>query len=475
MDNMNDMDNEILNEIIDEFKALTLIPRKSHNEKAVSDYLVSRFTKEGYSVYQDEVLNVIAEKKVNDSDDFIILQGHMDMVCTFDDGINFDPIKDHVEMIIEGNNMHSKGTTLGADDGIGIAMALVLSKHVDKNIRIICTVDEEDGMTGAIALDNKYLQGKYLVNIDWEDFDSICNSSASGRNVFTEKKLNLVSDFDMTNKSLLELSIKGLEGGHSGCDIDKDRTNAIRVICEFLNKELDNNMQFNISSINGGSASNAIPIKCIAKVVVNDSDKDKFINDFNELKNNHKDGDKFNVTELNDKDFNVMSLDDSKEVVRFVSQVINGVYSMEPKFNIVESSSNIGTIETKGDILTTNSLLRSCNDQKRDEIYNNYVTLAKENNFSHKILSDNPSWPIKEGKIADLMIKAYNYVNNMDTKLVQVHAGLECSYFSVKNRDLDMISVGPTIQGAHTPCETLKLDTVMPIYKMIEKVMKEEY
>lgn len=485
------MDNEILNEVIEEFKALTMIPRKSHNEKAVSDYLVKRFEELNYDVYRDDVNNVIAEKKVND-DPFIILQGHMDMVCTYEDGLNFNPLTDHIEAVIEGNDMYAKGTTLGADDGIGVCMALVLSKHIDKNIRIICTVDEEDGMTGAIALDDKYLDGKYLINIDWEEADSICNSSAGGMNVNCTKVIsNEEKISDTSNYSLLNITLKDLEGGHSGCDIDKNRTNAIRAVSLFINKLFDNNIEVNLKNIDGGFASNAIASKCIANILVSNNDEEKIIELFNEFKNNYPDKDKFNISKVDmfdnelEKDeldnieyIKTISKKETKEIVSFISNIIDGVYTNEPNYNIVESSSNIGVIETNLNDndqieVVTKSLLRSCNDSKLDEIFDNYKKTAEDNGFTYDVPSHNPSWPIKEGTLAKRLMEAYKEMNNDEIKLVQVHAGLECSYFSMKNKDLEMISAGPTIIGAHTPKETLKLDTIMPIYNMLCKVINE--
>ncbi|MDF2858746.1 MAG: aminoacyl-histidine dipeptidase, partial [Neobacillus sp.] len=269
-----DENQQILDHILAEFEALANIPRKSGYEKEVSEYLLKRAKALGFQVVQDEVNNIIIEKPATAGFEDVpttIIQGHMDMVCVGTEGKNYNPLTDSIKLLNDGNFLTAEGTSLGADDGIGVATALYLLQAASEHgpIRVIFTVDEENGMTGAKALDKKYLEGGYLINCDSEDVDRVTISSAGSINIDV-KRVPIWSK--PTHTAPYQFAIKGLLGGHSGMEINKGHANAIRVLGLALDAMKNAGIDFELAEIHGGTARNAIPASATSTIVIRDLD-----------------------------------------------------------------------------------------------------------------------------------------------------------------------------------------------------------
>lgn len=455
--------------IIKEFKKINKIPRKSGHEKKISDYLYNRCKDLGFDVIQDDMGNVIAQKGSSNKKD-VILQAHMDMVCVKTDDKKIDFLNEGIKCKIEDNKMVAEGTTLGADNGIGVAIILEVMKKVN-NVRAVFTTNEEVGMTGAKGLDKKYLDSNYLINCDWEDVNTICNSSA-GNTTLEFSKTYECYKAKKENKVMLDIQVKKLPGGHSGVEIHKKIPNAIKVINDILKELKKNNICYNIGNYNGGIAMNAIPSSCSVSIMVNDDDKKRIID---LLKDRKVNGSPIEVGVSSCGTDNVLDDECTRQIVDFVDMCHDGVYTMSESIpDFVESSSNMGTLSLNSLDLKVVCLLRSSDKEKMQEMINIQQDVARKNDIQCIITSSEPSWPIKENsKLLEIACKKYKEKNNKEYIVEPVHAGLECAEFASKNSNLDIISIGPTIIDAHTPSETLFIDTVPIIYELIVEIIKE--
>jgi len=265
--------------VVDHFLSLCAIPHKSHHEEAISHFLYDWGVKQGLTACRDEVGNVILDKPGAPGHEHAprtILQAHMDMVVVWDEGVEHDPLRDPITVIDDGVTLKAAGTSLGGDDGIGVAMAMAIledSEAVHGPLRAIFTVDEEDGMGGAEALDARHLDARYLINLDWEAFGSLCCSSAGSDMYALRREIRWEA---VKNVSAYALSVQGLEGGHSGATIHMGKANAIRLAAAVLKAGRDAGCDLRLAAFRGGSAHNAIPSAASALVTVSAGQEDAF-------------------------------------------------------------------------------------------------------------------------------------------------------------------------------------------------------
>lgn len=477
-----DQNRQILEHILTEFEALAATPRKSGYEKEVSEYLLKRAKELGFQVVQDEVNNIIIEKSATVGFENVpttIIQGHMDMVCVCTEGRAYNPLTDPIKVLNDGKFLSAEGTSLGADDGIGVATALYLLQAANEHgpIRVIFTVDEENGMTGAKALDKKYLEGGYLINCDSEDVDMVTISSAGSINIDVKRvpvwlKPNHTAPY--------KFAVKGLLGGHSGMEINKGHANAIRVLGLALDAMKNAGIDFELAEIHGGTARNAIPASATSTIVIRDLDIYKVNNVIAKMNEylHHAFGNiekgyylEFTPTTMPDL---VLSSEDCKGTVNFICLVQNGVITMSQTIDgLVETSSNLGTITTGADEIHIQVYPRSAVDSYIKEIKQETTKLAELCGFKTIFSAQSPGWPANaDSKLAPLVAEIFEEQNKKPMKSESIHAGLECSWFYEKNPELDMISIGPTLTGVHSPHEKLSLDTVVPHAKLILETLK---
>lgn len=477
--------NLILEDVLEEFTKLAEIPRPSGHEKKVSDYIASRLKELGLEVVQDQYNNIIANKKAEPGFEhvpLILFQGHMDMVCVADPGVQYDPVKDAIKVKNDGKYLFAEGTSLGADDGIGVASVIYLltQKFVHGPLRAIFTVDEENGMTGARGLDKKYLENvKYVINCDSEDYDVVTVGSAGS------VRLNFVSDVDVCNRfngdSSASIIIKNLLGGHSGAEINQNRANAIKILTIILQRLEKNNICFEVADINGGAAVNAIAAKASADIVYNKTDENKIKAvidevqcEFTEVYGSAEEKAAFIFTPITMSN-TVIDKKTVNKLIMLLSALHSGVYAMsQTTADLPELSANIGRVYIKDKKVVVSLLARSATNANLSFIKNSYEAFACLTGFKVKFAPTSPAWNGNaDSELVRMALDIFKRQNNKDMKVEFIHGGLECNYFSDKMPQLEIISIGPNNIDIHTPQERLQLDTIIPQICLMKEMTEQ--
>ncbi|MEL7604621.1 MAG: aminoacyl-histidine dipeptidase [Sedimentibacter saalensis] len=466
------------------FEKLSQIPRGSGNEKEVSDYLVS-FAKDNNLEYvQDSALNVVIRKKASqgyENSPIVVLQGHMDMVNEKNSDVEHDFTKDPLKLRIVEDRVYATGTTLGADNGIAVAMGLAIlasNEYQHPAIELLVTTSEETGMDGAMALDPKNIKGRTLINIDSEEEGTLLVSCAGG----VTAKASIPVKFESVNENLVAYSIKiiGLKGGHSGMEIDKERGNSNKLMGRVLMSILSE-IDIRLSSLNGGSKHNAIPRETDAVILVRAEDSvivEKKISECEEIfKNELRTPDpdiriKFEV--LQNSPTQMFSKESTKNVVNYLYLIINGVTSMSMDIKgLVESSLNLGVITTYEDGVEFISSIRSSVRSIKNELYNRLSVTAEINGGSVISESSYPEWAYNpDSKIRTVFENVYEKMYGKKPHISAIHAGLECGLFAEKFGELDAISFGPNLYDVHTPNENMSISSVRRTWEYLLEVLK---
>ncbi len=485
------MINELLKDlksvkVFEYFEQLSQIPRGSGNEKEVSDYLVDFAKNHNLEVIQDKALNVIIRKKATsgyENKPAVIIQGHMDMVCEKNTDIEHDFTKDPLKLRIEGDKLSATGTTLGADNGIAVAMGLAIlasNEIAHPAIELIATTSEETGMDGAVALDPKDVKGRMLINIDSEEEGKLLVSCAGG----TTAKVRIKTIWEKSDKNLIPCSIRirGLKGGHSGMEIDKGRANANKLMSRVL-VDLLPSVDFKLASINGGSKHNAIPremdvivlIKAEEKVLVAEkiAEWEKvFKNEFRTVDGNLR----LEFEVLSKYEDLVLSNKVRDSIVNFLYLVPNGINSMSMDIKgLVESSLNLAIVTTEEKEITFISAIRSSVKSLKDDLFNKINVTAKLAHGEVSAESDYPEWAYNpNSKIRTVFEEVYDKMFGNKPEIAAIHAGLECGLFGEKfgESEMDMISFGPNLYDVHTPDEHLSIASVERMWNYLLEVLK---
>lgn len=480
-------DQEIIDMVLEEFEKLTQIPRPSHHEEKVSEYLENWATERGFEPYRDEHNNVVFDVHATPGMEGlprIALQGHMDMVFAHKDGENPDPLTTKVVMKNDGTYLTSDGnTSLGADDGIGVAMALCVAEgKIDHGpLRIICTTDEEDGMSGAMNMDPRFFQDiNYLINIDSEDEGIVTISSAAG--VTCEYKMEF-SPCKQQKDSTMEIKLTGCSGGHSGLDIIKGGLNGAVVMAQILDELRNQGIDYEINSFTAGTASNAIVTSATAVICLDEEDITRTQEKITELSKNYselgrKTDPDFKIeTNLTKDKTDVMPKENQEALIDFITKLKNGVNSMSPDIEgLVESSSNLGIVRADTESISFSLLIRSCDEGKLEELMEGQKELASSLGYSvEQIITANP-WPYKtDNTLLGDTKSVYKELFGKEIEQMAIHAGLECGTFAIYNKDLNIISIGPTLRNPHTVNERLELATVPKVWKLLKGILQKEY
>lgn len=470
--------------IVNEFLQLAKIPRKSGHEEKVSAYLLGWAKERGFQAVQDAVNNVIIEKPAApgfENKPLTILQGHMDMVCVGKEGVAYDPLLDPIQVIVDevAGTITADHTSLGADDGIGVAIAqyILTSGEPCGPLRVIFTVNEEELMLGAKEIDKKYLEGTYLINLDSENDTILTDSSAGGMSVILSRTPQTAAP---KNKQAMSVSIGGLVGGHSGVEINTGRLNAIRTVCYALLALDQAGVQYQLCSIQGGSADNAIPNQCEAVILMAPEDNAKFEQVLQKME--HMLHDTYDCVEKNMKFVHVpvdsvptTALTDAEKdgVLTCATQVINGVHTMSPVVDgLVQSSSNLGIMHVDTTDIHISVYWRSSEELFIAQMKAQNLALAKRFDMNFDVKSSAPGWPVNpSSKLVPLVTGIYQKQTGEAMEVAAIHAGLECSWFYDKNPKLDLISVGPNLTGVHSPAETLQIASILKTYKLVMETL----
>lgn len=466
------------------FEKICAIPHGSGNTAQMTDFIVE-FAKEHSLTYiSDKLGNVIVYKggsKGYENSKPVILQGHIDMVCekNFEFAAKHDFKKDPLKLVLTDEYVYAKGTTLGGDDGIAVAymLAILDGDYVHPPIECVFTVDEEEGMYGAHALDTSYLKGKTLLNLDNEEEGEILTSCAGGSGIVCRIPVRYCEMQGIK----CNLVICGLQGGHSGTEIDKYRGNANLLMGRMLHF-ISKNISFDIASLNGGLQDNAIPRESKAEILVHEQDVDKLydlVRDFEEIILNEYRGIENNITiycETFDMVTKSVLTPKTKERALFLLMTIpDGIQKMSMDTeHLVQTSSNAGIMRLLDDcfelIVSVRSSVTSEKLALRDKMQ--YLTETIGGQFT--VESDYPAWEYREeSPLRNIVFDAFQSVYGRNPRLVGIHAGLECGIFFQKIPDLDIVSFGPTIENIHTPKERLDIESTKRTWEFLLKILED--
>ncbi|MCL2086295.1 MAG: aminoacyl-histidine dipeptidase [Oscillospiraceae bacterium] len=449
------------------FVEISQIPRTSGNEQAISDYLKAFGEERDFETVQDEWLNVLIKKPGSpgrEDESPIILQAHMDMVGEKNNDVEHDFLTDPIVPVIDGDWVTAeKKTNLGADNGVGLAMMLAI---LDANglshppIEALITVEEETTAIGAIEFDVTLLLGNRMINVDSTDEGHFVVSSASGTTAVISIPIEttaLSEDF-----TTYELTVKGLNGGHSGDDINKGFANA-NVLMGKLLEEL-NATEFYLTEINGGSAHNAIPRESAAVISLNDlSTVEPIIGEMQAAfiaEYPVETALSITLTETETAE-SVMTADSMQKVITGITQMPNGVQTMSADIEgLVQTSNNLGVIATEDGKVILTAFARSSLPQEEEELIDSLNSLAASINAEAEIEKSVPAWPYKaDSPLQETMVEVYTAMYGTAPIVEAIHAGLETAEFALKMPDCDIISIGPDIQNYHSPDEKFSLSS----------------
>ena len=466
------------------FAKINQIPRPSKREEKMIEYLKNFGESRGLETKVDETGNVLIRKpatKGYENRATVILQSHMDMVCEKLVDIDFDFDKDAIQTYIDGEWLAAKGTTLGADDGIGCAieMAILDSNDIEHGpLECVFTRDEETGLTGAEGMKPGFMTGDMLINLDSEDEGQIFVSCAGGRN--TTATFRFQREEAPAGMFFLKVSLKGLVGGHSGDDINKKRGNALKIIARFLYK-VQEKYGLRLVSYNAGKLHNAIPRDGVAHFAVPADVKENVRADWNVFAAEVQE--EYHVTEKS-MQFNmesaeaapVLPLEASTRIIQALQAADNGVFAMcqdEEIAWLVETSNNVASCETKENelvvIASQRSNVMSALDNQAATIKAVFQLAGAE-----VVQGDGyPAWKMNaNSKMTKLAVETYRKLFGKDPKVLGIHAGLECGLVSEKYPNLDMVSFGPTLRGVHSPDERLLIPTVQMVWDHLMEILK---
>ena len=461
------------------FEEICAIPHGSKNTKAISDYLVD-FAKEHELRYiQDESNNVIlfGEGTCGMEDhEPVILQGHMDMVCEKDDDCPIDMATQGLDIAHDGHSVFAKGTTLGGDDGIAIAYSLALL--ADRSIphpplEVIITVDEEIGMLGADVIDLSMLKGRKLINLDSEE-EGIFTVSCAGGATAT---ISLNVERRAVYGPCIRLSVDGLQGGHSGAEIHKNRANANKVMGEFMSR-VQKLMPLCLTSLSGGAKDNAIPRSCSATMVAMGTYLERINGVAEALQAEIRE--QYDEPEVTIQAFdvdalggNALTTESTAKVIALLCAAPNGVQAYSPDMpELVQTSLNLG-IAKLGEHFTATFSVRSSVNQEKEELLSQLKTLADFNNAVYTQMGEYPAWEFKKDSVLrDTMVETYRQMFNAEPRVLAIHAGLECGLLGEKLPGLDCVSIGPQMHDIHTSRERLEIASTERVWKFLLEVLK---
>ena len=484
------------------FYEISKIPRCSQHEEKIRDYILKEAKLLGFQTYLDKIQNLVVRvpSTKNTKENLkVVLQCHMDMVCEKHDKTNHDFTKDSLKLklidIDKEKWLTAEGTTLGADNGVGIAYMLAIMKKIHNgsldfgalNLDMLFTVDEERGLSGASQMDKNLISGKYLLNLDSEEDDRFTIGCAGGR-VFKadlDLKKELISDSELV---AIKISISGLLGGHSGGDINKRRGNALKILLELIWK-INSKFRIYINTIEGGNLTNAIPRESLSIFYINPSqikELELFIKEISQHIKSLYEGSDSGLSILMDvlsefDDKTVFPKDIQDKLVDLLHIFPSGPISLHPTSmyspseHLVHTSLNFAVVHTLENVLEFKVSTRSLALYDKDTLFEKLKTLLKMSGLDYEleIITTYPSWPPDfNSKLTEISKQVYKELFKEDVIIQAIHAGLECAFFSYYYPEMEMISLGPDVRGGHSPEERLRIKSVEKIWTFLLSLLK---
>lgn len=468
---------------MDIFAEICKIPRPSGHEERIGKYLIQFAEKRGLKSKMDNVGNVLISKpatKGMEDRQTVILQAHQDMVCEKEATLTHDFMKDPIETYVEDGWLKAKGTTLGADDGMGIAMALAILDSDDIKhgpVECLFTVSEETGLNGAENLQPGMMNGSMLINLDSEDEGQIFIGCAGG--VKTEITFDFKKESVPSGYFFLKIGVDKLHGGHSGDDINKGFANANKVLARFLYQAMDK-YNLRLCGFNGGNLHNAIPRDATAIIAIPSDKKESIRVDFNIYADTIQK--EFHVTEK-EMEFIMQSTDPAdyciensvaRNLITAMYGVFNGVFAMSMDVpGLVETSSNLASVRTGEDAIRIVTSQRSSVESGKWCVATTLAATFKLAGATVTHGEGYPGWtPNTDSKLLEISVDTYKRLFKKDPQVLAIHAGLECGLFLASYPNLDMISIGPTLRGVHSPSERLELCTVDMVFRHLVAILE---
>ncbi|MBO6186251.1 MAG: aminoacyl-histidine dipeptidase [Chryseobacterium sp.] len=461
------------------FSKLNAVPRPSKKEGKVIAFIKEFGENLGLETTVDEVGNVIIKKPATpgmENRKSIVMQSHLDMVCQKNNDVNFDFETQGIQMEVDGDWVKAKGTTLGADNGLGVATIMSILESTDiphPDLEALFTIDEETGMTGALGLKPGQLTGQILLNLDTEEDDEIDIGCAGGIDVTVSQNYAT----EASNGQIVRIEVKGLQGGHSGMDIHKGFGNANIIMSRILYKALENqNVQ--LISIDGGSLRNAIPRESVALISVRNAAefienvtngiKKEILEEFASVEAHLQ----INIENATSAE-KALSVDDSKKIILVLKSLHNGVYRMSPDVqDLVESSNNVARVELKEGGLKILNLSRSSVDSSKDSVAEQLKSVSELAGMNVEFSGSYPGWKPKPGsEIVQVLEKIYTEKFAEKPHVVACHAGLECGIIGANYPEMEMVSYGPTIRGAHSPDEKANISSTQKFWSFTKDIL----
>ena len=466
------------------FADLNAVPRPSKKEERVIAFMMEFGQKLGLPTVKDHVGNVIIKKPATpgmENRKTIVMQSHLDMVHQKNNDTNFDFDTQGIEMYVDGDWVRAKGTTLGADNGLGVATIMAILESTDiphPAIEALFTIDEETGMTGAMGLQGGMLDGEILLNLDTEEDDEIDIGCAGGVDVTATRSYN---EEETPEGSVgYTITVKGLKGGHSGMDIHKGLGNANKIMNRLLFDGFEN-FGLQISEISGGSLRNAIPRESVAKVIIATIYDEAFVFDMQEIINEIKAEFKtmepnltIEIVKSDSTPAKVMDLGVQEGLLRAIYTAHNGVYRMSADMaDLVETSNNIARVIVKDGEISIQNLTRSSVESSKFDLANALRSAYELFGCEVEFGGSYPGWtPNVNSEILDVLTSIYEKQNGAKPNVVACHAGLECGILGTNYPNMDMISFGPTIHGAHSPDERASIKSSQKFWKFVLEILE---
>ena len=468
------------------FNDICKIPHPSHHEQMITKYIVDFAATHHIDCQLDKAGNILLSKAATKSMEncpSIALQAHMDMVPQKNEGTQHDFLTDPIQAYVDGEWVKAKGTTLGADNGVGLASALavLIDPSVEHGpLEVLVTTSEETGMHGAFGLQPNWLKSHYLINTDSEDEGEIFTGCAGG----IDFSINFAITYAVMpeiHDCYIELALKGLKGGHSGCDIHLGRGNAIKLMARLL-AEYGQDISFRLADIRGGSLRNAIPREAFAELTLNKQDLPKLAeivkqyqsilqNEFGQVEPDIE----LTVKEVTtDSVKRVIAIEQQNKIINMLNTAPNGVVTMSNQIHgVVETSLNLGIVSISDNQLSVNFLIRSQVDSAKDAVVSTLISLSQLVNANYEISGGYSGWePNLNSSLLQLAKDKYQEIFSKQAKIMVIHAGLECGLFKQSYPHMDMISIGPTIVSPHSPDEKVNIQSVYRYWELLIAILK---
>lgn len=466
------------------FEQICSIPHGSGNVEQISNYLAGFAKERGLEYYQDKTRNVVMIKEATagyEEAEPIILQGHMDMVAVKKPDCPIDMEKEGLQVQTDGEKIYAKGTSLGGDDGIAVAYALALLESEDiphPRLEVVLTTEEETGMDGAMAVDLSMLKGHMMINLDSEEEGTFLTSCAGGTTV----ECTIEADCEKKEGLAWEIVLKGLQGGHSGMEIQKEHANS-NVLMGRLMSRLLGKADYSIASIEGGMASNAIPRETKALFVVEENSQEVFLSKIKEyetiLQKEYavKDKDiRIDCTQKGKGSYEVLTQETLKRVAAMIFTQPNGVQAMSADIKgLVQTSLNLGILKWKAGVIEAAYAIRSSMSSECEMLAEKITLSCEMLGAKAKILGTYPGWEYKQDSVLrERMIAVYKEMYQKEPQVEAIHAGLECGILAGKIEGLDCVSIGPDMKDVHTTEESLNIASTGRVWEFVMEVLKRK-